>query len=201
MTIYSDGTVQEGCGAHAYTIHTPCNDPLLAITGEAPTCGDPDTISLLRTEHFGALAGIIWIWILTKKYNIQDGVFEGAIDNLTVVTRLNEGIDPDAGHKKHLSTDMDVWNETVVVLSKMSVHCRLRHVKGHQDDMHKQGIQGPLPRDAFWNVRMDKRAERARRSTPMESSHVFGSSTATFLYQQQPIHTKIRQKIRSAVLD
>ena len=78
-------------------------------------------ISSLCTEHFGALAGILWIWILTQKYHITDGAIEGAIDNLTVVNRLNEGIDMDAGHTKHLRTDLDEWNETEVVLSKLPI--------------------------------------------------------------------------------
>ena len=138
-TLSSDGTVAEGCGAHAYTLRTECDQPNHAITGAAPTSGDPDTISSLRTEHFGVLAGMVWIWILAQKFDITEGHVNGVIDNLTVVTRLNEGLNENEGHKKQLSTDIDVWKETVDLMSKTHITSKLRHVKGHQDDMHKRG--------------------------------------------------------------
>ena len=65
-TIFSDGTVDVVCGAHAYTVCTSDDDDASAISGAAPTYGDPPTISSLRTEHFGAFAGLIWTWILVK---------------------------------------------------------------------------------------------------------------------------------------
>ena len=52
---------------------------------------------------------------MVQKYQITDGAIEGAIDNLTVVIRINDGINEDTEHKQHLSTDIDVWNETEVV--------------------------------------------------------------------------------------
>ena len=163
----------------------------MVITGAAPTCGDPETISSLRTEHFGALAGILWIWIVTTKHNIEEGAFEGAIENLTVVNRLNEGIKLESGHAKQQQKDMDVWTKTEDLLAQLPLQYKLRHVKGHQDNSHKKGVQGPLTRDAFWNVQMDKRAEQARLTTPMESKTVFGSSAATFLQKGHPVHKKI----------
>ena len=200
VMIYSDGTVDEGCGAHAYTLQTPCDTPKLAIVGAAPTWGDPATISSLRAEHFGALAGLLWTWILVQKYHVTEGEIQGAVDNLTVVNRLNEGIDEGAGHKKHLNTDIDVWMESAEVMSCIPIKCHLRHVKGHQDDMYKKGVQGPLTRDAFWNVHMDLQAEKARLSTPTESKAIFGLSPATYLCKGQPIHTKIKEKIPREVL-
>ena len=199
--MYSDGTVDNGCGAHAYTLRTSCKDPDCAITGAAPTRGDPETIISLQTEHFGALAGFLWIWILVKKYEINGGQVDGAMDNLTVVNRINDGLDESRGHKQHLSTDLDIWKETVDLLSNIPITSKLRHVKGHQDDMHKNGQQGPLNRDVFWNVHIDRRAEAARLTVPLEPKTVFGSSAATFFQKGHPIHTKISAKIRSAILD
>ena len=121
-TLYSDGTVADGCGAHAYSLRTECDDPAKAITGAAPTSGDPDTMSSLRTEHFGSLAGLVWVWILVKKFAIKEGQIQGAVDNMTVVNRLNEGLDDSKGHKTHLSTDIDVWKETETLLSSIPVH-------------------------------------------------------------------------------
>ena len=128
---YSDGTVDEGYGAHAYTVQPECDNSKLAITGAAPTCGDPETISSLRTEHFGALAGILWIWILTQKYDIDSGTFEGTIDNITVVNRLNDGADTDDGHTKQLRADMDVWTESYEVLNKLPLQYKFRPTQSH----------------------------------------------------------------------
>ena len=176
-TLYSDGTVEEGCGAHAYTLRTPCDNPANAITGAAPTSGDPDTISSLRTEHFGALAGLVWVWILVKKFAMEEGHVNGAIDNMTVMNRLNEGLDNSREYKTHLSTDIDVWKDTEDLLLSIPITCQLHHVKGHQDNMHKKGEHGPLTRDAYWNVQMDRRAEAAQLTVPLESETVFGVNT------------------------
>ena len=129
-TLYSDGTVEEGCGVHAYTLRTPCDDPASGITGAAPTSGDPETISSLRTEHFGALAGFLLTWILVRKYKIHSKRVQGAIDNLTVVNRINDGLDTYGNHKQHLSTDINVWRETEDILAKIPITPTLRHVKG-----------------------------------------------------------------------
>ena len=120
---------------------------------------------------------------------------EGAIDNMTVVNRLNDRIDTDAGHQKHLTTDYDVWIETETLLASIPVRCRLRHVKGHQDDMHKNSVAGPLTQDAFWNVQMDKKAGEARLQMPMETTSIFRISKAVFVYKGRPIYTKIAQTL------
>ena len=92
-TLYTDGTVEEGCGAHAYTLRTDTDDDSEVVSGAAPTWGDPVTISSLRTEHFGVFAALLWAWIVMKKYEVANGTIEGAVDNLTVVNRINEGHD------------------------------------------------------------------------------------------------------------
>ena len=47
LSLYSDGTVDLGCRAHTYTLHTVSDEEDLEITGAAPTCGDLSTISSL----------------------------------------------------------------------------------------------------------------------------------------------------------
>ena len=200
-TMYTDGTVHEGCGAHAYSIRTETDLEDEALSGAAPTWGDPDTINSLRTEHFGVLAGLLWTWLLMTKYEVESAILEGAVDNITVVTRINTGIDNDANPKDTIASDRDVWDETMDLLKRIPIQCNLRHVKGHQDDLHKTGYQGPLPRDAFWNVQMDKKAESARLTTPTPSAVIFGSSSAEFIHRGRPVHTKISTTIKQAFLD
>ena len=115
--------------------------------------------------------------------------------------RLNDGLEAREGHKKHLSTDIDIWKETEDLSSSMPITSKLRHVKAHQDDMHKQGQQGTLTRDVYWNVQMDKRAEKAGLTVHLDSETVLGSSPATLYFHGKPIHTKIGTKIQSAFLD
>ena len=119
-TLYSNGTVEARCGVHVYTLQTPNDEPELAITGAPPTRGDLETISSLQTKHFGALAGSLWTWILVKGGNV-----EGTIDNLTVVNRINDGLDATVGHKQHSSTDLDIWNETEMLLANMPIIIKL----------------------------------------------------------------------------
>ena len=135
---YSDEAVDLSCGAHAYTLRKDDDNDALALSGAAPIVGDPETISSLQTDHFGVLAGLLWMWILTKKYNIQNGRISGVVDNITVVDQITEGIDTDDNKNKHLSADHDFWVETSTLLKKMPITCCLCHVKGHQDDMHKK---------------------------------------------------------------
>ena len=172
-----------------------------AVSGAAPMWGDPDTISLLRTERFGVLAGLLWTWTVMQKHEIKQGSLEGAVDNLTVVTRVNEGHEGHNSPRMTIATDRDVWDKTMELLHRMPVTCTLRHVKGHQDNMYKDGFQGPLPQDAYWNVKMDKKEEAARLLIPTRSAYVFASSLAEFVQEGQPIHTKIGRKIKQAFLD
>ena len=201
LTIYSDGTVLNGCGAHAFTLRTESDHDNEAVTGSAPTNGDPDTISSLRPEHFGFLAGVLVTWVVVKKYQISQGHIHAAVDNMAVVQRMNDGIDPEVGHKQHLATDYDVWKETEQILQSMPITASLRHVKGHQDDLHKKGVSGPLGRDAFWNVRMDALAETARLQTPAPIDSVFTTTKAVFFCDSHAITTKVAAKIRSKYLD
>ena len=103
---------------------------------------------------------------VVQKYHVTSGHMHGAVDNMAVVQRMNDRIDPEVGHKHHLATDYDVSKETEHVINKIPITASLRHVKGHQDDLHKKGISSPLGRNDFWNVRMDSLAEKAQLLTP-----------------------------------
>ena len=50
---WTDGTVKDGKGAHAYTIRPQApNTPGLSIEGKSMTPGNPRTISSLQPEHY-----------------------------------------------------------------------------------------------------------------------------------------------------
>ena len=197
LSYYSDGTAKEGCAAHAYTLRPICDDNKLAITGGGPTSGDPDTLSSLRPEHSGTLAGSIWIWILEFKYDIHDGNARSGIDNSAVITRLSSGHDEDGRHINTLATDFDLWQEHMTLLDKMTTSVSFFHVKGHQDDLHhKEHKEGPMTRDAHWNIAMDKLAESFRLPHPTPLTTVYNASGAALVHDQKVVTTKIGPKIR-----
>ena len=67
--------------------------------------------------------------------------------------------------------------------------------------MHKKGVAGPLTRDAFWNVQMDKAAGEARLQMPTETTSIFGTSKALLVYKGRHIYTKIAQTLQNVMLD
>ena len=85
------------------------------------------------------------------------------IDNMEVVNRTKLGIDAHLATDKCIKTDFDVWRETDHVVGLLKSTVSAAWVKGHQDDLLKKtGNIGPMPRDAHYNIAMDKRAERRR---------------------------------------
>ena len=197
---YSDGTVLDECGAHAYTLRCLSDIANLSITGGAPSCGDPQTISSLRTEHYGFLAIATCVWILCKRYNVTDGHFTSAVDNSAVVTRITSGLDGLETASRYLTTDYDLWKETLDLLDSLPVTVNLRHVKGHQDEMYSQGIQGPLTRDAFWNVQMDALAASKRLTTPTPIQECFQSTGITFFNGNDVVTTDIGPCLKDKIL-
>ena len=90
---WSDGSVKDGIGSHAYTLRSFCTGDDNAITGDAATPGHPDTISSLRSEHFGALAILIVTLALEWKYSLEaTGHLLLHIDNMEVVNRTKYGV-------------------------------------------------------------------------------------------------------------
>ena len=161
------------------------------------TNGDPDTVSSLRPEHAGTMAGSLWLWILEQKFDIQAGTARSGLDNMSVITRLTEGSDTDGRRINPLATDYDLWNEHVDLLNKIKTKVNFFHVKGHQDDLYtRDGKQGPMTRDAHWNIQMDKLAETYRLDQPTPVTTVFSTTGAALYYKDQHITTKIGEKIR-----
>ena len=71
ITPWSDGSVTDGVGAHAYTLHFRCTGNDNAITGDAVTPGHPSTISSLRSEHYGTIAILLITLAIEWKYSIE----------------------------------------------------------------------------------------------------------------------------------
>ena len=153
---FSDSTVLESCGAHSYTLQCPNDDENYSFTGCALSCGDPHMMSSLRTEHYGALAIVACIWMLCKRHKIHSRHFAGAVDNSAVIIQINGGLDGLQTASWYLTTDFDLWKETIELFGKIPVTANFYHFKGHQDSMYTDSFQGPFPRDALWNVKMDE---------------------------------------------
>ena len=196
LTYYSDGSVKEGCASHAYTLRPRNDDNNCAITGGGPTSGDPNTVSSLRPEHNGTLAGSIWLWLLEQKFDIRTGTARSGIDNMAVITRLSTGADENGNPIHALATDYDLWQEHQQLLNRMTTKVTFFHVKGHQDAMYEDGRQGPMTRDAFWNIQMDRLAEMYRLQRPTPLTVVLPATEAAIIYRDQVITTKIGPKIR-----
>ena len=90
---WSDGSVASGIGAHAYTIRSFCTGTDNHVSGDAVTPGHPDTISSLRSEHYGALAILLIVLAIEWKYSLEaTGYIVLHIDNMEVVNRTKFGV-------------------------------------------------------------------------------------------------------------
>ena len=79
---------------------------------------------------------------------------------MAVITRLSLGHGGNGTPIHALATDYDLWQEHKQLLIKMNTKISFFHVKGHQDNMYYcNGKQGPMTRDAHWNIQMDLLAE------------------------------------------
>ena len=140
------------------------------------------------------------MWLLEQKYNITTGSARSGLDNMAVITRLTPDTDLDGKHIHTLATDYDLWNEHVQILKRMKTTVTFFHVKGHQDDLYyKDGKQGPMSRDAHWNIQMDHLADLYRLQQPTPLTTVFTSMRAAFFHKDQVVTTKVGQKIRDII--
>ena len=195
---YLDGSVAVGRGAHAYTIRPECESPSLAIVSTAPSPGDPDIISSLCPEHYGGMCILIWIRMLEQKFGpIKDGCIVCHIDNDTVVKRLSTGMPPKDTPTRGLATDFDVWIESATIMTKITCAVSFRHVKGHQDDfIVKHNQEGPLNRHAFWNVQMDRLADKTRKGSNALQVPFYESSKIALIVKGSAVTTKAEKIIR-----
>ena len=201
---WSDGSVADGIGAHAYTLRTRCTGNDNAITGDAATPGHPDTISSLRSEHFGALAILILLLAVEWKYSIEStGFLLIHIDNMEVVNRIKYGVDECFSAEKHAKTDFDVWNESHHIITMLNTCVCAKWVRGHQDSLlQQQGGIGPMPMEAHYNILMDRRAERRRRESLITLPTIpMTSDEASLVIKGAFVTTKIDNFIRQAMTE
>ena len=106
---WSDGTVKNGKGAHAYTIRTLHDDPQECPQGSSMTPEDPKSMCSLRTEHFRTFGIALVVQICIRHYvTSTKGYINFFIDNDTVIKRLRQGVMPEMGSTKHCKTDYDI---------------------------------------------------------------------------------------------
>jgi hypothetical protein len=202
---WSDGSVCNGVGAHAYTLRSYCTGCDEAISGSATTPGHPDTISSLRAEHYGALATLLVLLALEWKYSIEaTGYITLHIDNLEVVNRTKFGVCDTMAADKYASTDFDVWQETHHLAQRLKTTVCAKWVKGHQDQFLQdvQGGIGPMPLEAHYNIMVDGLAE-AQRKNSMITLPVLPMTTdrASLIIDNTLITTKFDTHIRMALTE
>ena len=162
---WTDGTVKDGKGAHAYTIRTITDSPSQCIEGKSMTPGDPRTISSLRTEHYGALATVLLLQCIWNTHQTSES--EGGkvkihiIDNSTVIDCITKGIPQRITATSRMCQDYDVWATTMQVTENTPIKVITERVYGHQADKLEAscGVRGPLPRIAHYNEQCDEWAE------------------------------------------
>ena len=202
INAWSDGSVCSGIGAHAYTLRSHCTGNDEAISGSATTPGHPDTISSLRTEHYGALAVVLVVMAIEWKYSIgKTGYVTIHIDNSEVVNRTKFGVSDGMSADKHAATDFDVWKETHTIIKKLNTTVCAKWVKGHQDKMlqEQQGGIGPMPLEAHYNIMVDQMAEHQRCKSRITLSVLpMTSDCASLIIDNNLITTKLEYNIRMA---
>ena len=163
-TSWTDGTVKDKIGAHAYTIRPKDDCENNSVRGAGGTPGDSSTMTSLRAEHFGVFVVIILLDIITLIHDHKKiGRHTHYTDSKAVITRVENK--EWMADKKYDSTDYDIWKETVQsVKSASKIQLNLKHVKGHQREVlhNVKREQGPLTRQATYNDWCDIEADRER---------------------------------------
>ena len=201
VQMWSDGTVKNGIGAHAYTLRTQCEDHEDAILGDASTPGNPNDISSPRPESDGGLACMIMTWAIEYKYETSGGYILLHIDNEEVVNRLKYGVPDAMAAKKSTKTDFDVWFESSKLASHLKSTVYAKWVKGHQDK-YIEGVYagiGPISLEAKFNILMDRLAERRRVGSNITLHTIpFKTERATLVVAESIVTTKISDYITYA---
>jgi hypothetical protein len=182
-TSWTDGTVKDKIGAHAYTIRTIDNRDEVSIRGKCGTPGDSATMTSLRAEHFGVLAVVTLLDIVTLIHDHdKQGKNDHYTDSKAVIMRLQEqAVYTD---KQYDCTDYDVWQTTVEAINiAEKVEINLHHVKGHQrETMHEiKNEQGPLTRYAYYNDWCDKECEKERETQHLSTQTCFMAPAKIYL--------------------
>jgi hypothetical protein len=187
---WTDGTVKDRVGAHAYTIRTKNDNTMLSLSGVAATPGDCSTLTSLRAEHFGVYIVIVLLDIITLVHkNDTIGQHIHYTDSKAVITRL-ENTDY-MTDRQYDGTDYDIWQETLAAIKNAkSVQFVLRHVKAHQrETMYEiNKKQGPLSRAATYNDWCDNAANIEREQHPSSVQICFIKAAKIYL---QTKHTMV----------
>jgi ribonuclease HI len=171
-TSYTDGTVKDNIGAHAFNIRTADDKDGKSINGASGTPGDSSTMTSLRAEHYGVFTSIILMDIITLVHgHTVAGRHMHYTDSQAVIERITKT--HYMTDKQYDTTDYDIWKETEDAIQKATnVIFQLRHVKGHQKETLyiKKAQQGPLTREATYNDWCDNAAEseRIKHSLPVQ---------------------------------
>jgi hypothetical protein len=161
---WTDGSVKDKIGAHAYTIRVENDKDEYCLSGTGSIPGDDSSLTSLRAEHYGVLAVIVLVEILTIIHGQRDtSTHRHYTDSKAVLTRLQEWTY--MTDSQYDCTDYDVWKATEYEIAKLKkVEVEIYHIKAHQrEDLHnKKKMQGPLTRYATYNDWCDKEAEKER---------------------------------------
>ena len=199
---WSDGSVSNGVGAHAYTIRTHCSGNDKHLSGNAVTPGHPDTISSLRSEHYGAMAILLLLLAIEWKYEVEaTGYIVLHIDNMEVVNRTKFGVPACMSADKHAKTDFDIWNESHKINTMLQTTVCAKWVRGHQDRFlqEKQGGVGPMPLEAHYNILVDRSADKCRMGSVVTLPTLpMTTDAASLVIGGAMITTKIDSHIRDA---
>jgi len=154
--------VKDAIGSHAWTIRVTDERTYSATNpeGAATTAGNPATLVSLRAEHSGTLAILYFLQAICTYYRIQTSLTTVKIwiDNSEVIDRTNQVIQQH-NHSQFNTLDYDMWAESQVVIKGLPCTITAHHVKSHQDD-HVE--LDDLTTEVYWNVMMDRKAERHR---------------------------------------
>jgi hypothetical protein len=200
LRCWSDGSVDNGVGAHAYTIQTYCSGNDKCISGAAVMPGHPGTISSLRAEHYGAMAILLLTLAIEWKYSIGGyGFLLLHIDNTEVVNRIKYGVDDRMAADKHSKTDFDVWKESHMLTQLLQTSVCAKWVRGHQDKylQENQGGIGPMPMEPHFNILMDRKAELCRKESAITLSTLpMTSDEASLVINNCLVTTNIDEHVR-----
>ena len=129
--------------------------------------GAPGHLSSLRVESRGAIAILIIIHMLCKKWpnNLprKEQINNILFDSDTVVTRSEA--DPKE-RKDFLSMDYDLWVETRKLLQIIPIKIEFKWIESHQDSKKKKKISN----GAELNIQVDKLAGDYRKSM---ATHIY----------------------------
>ena len=96
---------------------------------------------------------------------------------MEVINRTNAEIQHHQ-HTKFNTLDYDLWAETQQVKKYLPFAATAHHIKKHQDDATELE---ELSTEAYWNVMMDRKADRHRERNQYNlPAHLFSASTITF---------------------